>query len=292
MRAVVVPVRRLVAAKTRLASLLTPSERGAVALAMARDVVAASVAQRGWETWVVSADPAVLGDAERAGAVPVVEEGTGLRAAVGQAERRAVDRGVGELAVILADLPWITPASLARSLEPPDAVVGVRAGSDGGTNALVRRPPTAIPALFGRASFARHREAAARMGFALREVHQEELAFDLDRPDDVRRLLADGRGGRALETCMGIGVAERLDAMPPLVHRSQEGEMQGTVKEFDAQSGTGSLLLDDGTEVTIDPASTEGSEIRYLRLGQRVDFDVDEDGERKIARGLHIVTFA
>jgi len=68
--------------------------------------------------------------------------------------------------------------------------------------------------------------------------------------------------------------------------------MQGTVKEFDPEQGTGSLLLDDGAEVVIDPASTQGSEIRYLRLGQRVDFDVDEDGGRKVARGLHIVTFA
>ena len=68
--------------------------------------------------------------------------------------------------------------------------------------------------------------------------------------------------------------------------------MQGTVKEFDPESGTGSLLLDDGTEVVIDPTSTEGSEIRYLRLGQRVDFDVDEDDGRRVARGLHIVTFA
>ena len=52
------------------------------------------------------------------------------------------------------------------------------------------------------------------------------------------------------------------------------------------------LLLDDGTEVGIDPASTEGSEVRYLRVGQRVDFDVAEEAGRQMARGLHIVTFA
>jgi len=68
--------------------------------------------------------------------------------------------------------------------------------------------------------------------------------------------------------------------------------MQGTVKEFDQETRTGSLLLDDGSEVTIDPASTEGSEIRSLRIGQRVDFDVAQDGGTSIARGLHIVTFA
>ena len=68
--------------------------------------------------------------------------------------------------------------------------------------------------------------------------------------------------------------------------------MQGTVKEFDEETRSGSLLLDDGSEVAIDPASTEGSEIRSLRIGQRVDFDVAREDAGSVARGLHIVTFA
>jgi cold shock CspA family protein len=68
--------------------------------------------------------------------------------------------------------------------------------------------------------------------------------------------------------------------------------MQGTVKEFDDETRSGSLLLDDGTQVAIDPASTEGSEVRSLRIGQRVDFDVATEGTGSVARGLHIVTFA
>ena len=68
--------------------------------------------------------------------------------------------------------------------------------------------------------------------------------------------------------------------------------MQGTVKEFDDETRLGSLLLDDGSEVAIDAASTEGSEIRSLRIGQRVDFDVTQERAGSVARGLHIVTFA
>ena len=291
MRAVVVPVRRLNAAKTRLAPVLSAHERAGVALAMARDVVAGCTAQAGWETWVVSADPTVLRDADRAGARPVPEEGTTLLGAIRQAERVAAAEGAEALAVVLADLPWISRAALARVLAPEVPVAAVRARSDGGTNALVRRPPDVIPALFGRASFERHVRAAARAGLGVRSVAAEELAFDLDRPDDIRRLLEDGREGNTLDACLDMGLAKRLGAGSPVLHR-QEGEMQGTIKEFDVDSGTGSLLLDDGTEVAIDPASTEGSEIRSLRLGQRVDFDLDEVGDRKTARGLHIVTFA
>lgn len=67
---------------------------------------------------------------------------------------------------------------------------------------------------------------------------------------------------------------------------------QGTIKEFDEETRSGSLLLDDATEIGIDAVSLEGSEIRMLRLGQRVAFEVADEAGRKIARDLHIVTFA
>jgi cold shock CspA family protein len=66
---------------------------------------------------------------------------------------------------------------------------------------------------------------------------------------------------------------------------------QGTVKDFDVEARTGSLLMEDRTEVWIDPVSLEGSGLRYLRLGQRVRFDLVEEGGRKLARTLRIVTF-
>jgi hypothetical protein len=67
---------------------------------------------------------------------------------------------------------------------------------------------------------------------------------------------------------------------------------QGTIKEYIIEERTGSLLLDDHTEVVIDRDSTEGSGIRYLRIGQRVNLDVVEEGGRPIARNLRIVTFS
>lgn len=68
---------------------------------------------------------------------------------------------------------------------------------------------------------------------------------------------------------------------------------QGTIKDYDIENRTGSLLMDDRTEVVIDPSSTEGSgHIRYLRIGQRVVFDLAEEAGKKVARGLKIVSFA
>ena len=65
---------------------------------------------------------------------------------------------------------------------------------------------------------------------------------------------------------------------------------QGTIRDFDVEARTGSLLMEDRTEVHIDPTSLEGSGVRYLRLGQRVKFDVVEEGGRKVARTLRLVT--
>lgn len=66
---------------------------------------------------------------------------------------------------------------------------------------------------------------------------------------------------------------------------------QGTIRDFDDDERTGTLLTDDRTEVYIDPTSVEGAGIRYLRIGQRVKFDLVEEGGRKVARTLRIVTF-
>lgn len=66
---------------------------------------------------------------------------------------------------------------------------------------------------------------------------------------------------------------------------------QGTIKDFDLAGVTGSLLMDDRTEVAIDATSLERSGILTLRLGQRVIFDLAEAGGRPVARGLRLVTF-
>ena len=55
--------------------------------------------------------------------------------------------------------------------------------------------------------------------------------------------------------------------------------MQGTVATFDIESHTGTVLLDDGTEVTFDRAAFDASGLRYFRLGQRVKLDRDAAGQ-------------
>ncbi len=65
---------------------------------------------------------------------------------------------------------------------------------------------------------------------------------------------------------------------------------QGTIRDFDPQSRDGSLLMEDRSEVLIDATSVEGAGILTLRIGQRVRFDLVEEGGHKVARTLRIVT--
>jgi 2-phospho-L-lactate/phosphoenolpyruvate guanylyltransferase len=66
---------------------------------------------------------------------------------------------------------------------------------------------------------------------------------------------------------------------------------QGTIKTYDVQSRDGVLLTDDEQEILIDATSVEGSGIRYLRIGQRVKFEVADEGGKQLARSLRLVTF-
>ncbi|MEU8231937.1 cold-shock protein [Actinoplanes sp. NPDC048967] len=54
--------------------------------------------------------------------------------------------------------------------------------------------------------------------------------------------------------------------------------MQGTVATFDAQSRSGTLLLDDGSELSFPTAAFEASGLRLLRLGQRLTISAGPDG--------------
>jgi len=65
---------------------------------------------------------------------------------------------------------------------------------------------------------------------------------------------------------------------------------QGTIKHYDPESRSGVLLQDDRTEVSIDVSSMEGSGLRYLRIGQRVKYELADEGGKKVARTLRHIT--
>jgi 2-phospho-L-lactate/phosphoenolpyruvate guanylyltransferase len=54
--------------------------------------------------------------------------------------------------------------------------------------------------------------------------------------------------------------------------------MQGTVRTFDPETRSGTVLLDDGTELPYDAAAFDAGTLRLARLGQRVRLRTDPAG--------------
>jgi 2-phospho-L-lactate guanylyltransferase len=212
MRVVAVPVKSLSRSKTRLSPALTGLERGALTLAMLEDVLDAALSVPGWETWVVSPDEVALEIAAGRGARPIPEAKPPLANAIRQVETKAKEDGAGALAVLPADVPLVTVDTLHEALRTLGAVVLARSADGSGTSLLLRRPPRAIPARFGPDSFRRHVELAEARGLPVSIVERRELSFDVDRPDDILTLLADGRRGRTREVCLQMDLGARLRA--------------------------------------------------------------------------------
>ena len=117
---IVVPVKSLDLAKSRLAPALTAGGRRALVTAMAADVLRTCRDTPGVaRVRVVSADPRVGDLASRTG-VELVDEYTGRSRASGDPLNLALDRALADVAgpvgVVAADLPELRPQHLGRIL--------------------------------------------------------------------------------------------------------------------------------------------------------------------------------
>jgi 2-phospho-L-lactate guanylyltransferase len=182
----VVPVKVLARAKSRLAVLAGP-HRPALALAMAADTVTAALACPVVDRVIAVTDDAeaarvlaglgaqVTGDEPGRGLNPALRHGAALAAA------RWPASGIGALA---ADLPALRPAELDRGLRAaarwdhsfvPDA-------SGAGTTLYTARPGARFWPRFGSRSAERHRAAGA---VELSLPGLASLRRDVDQPRDL-----------------------------------------------------------------------------------------------------------
>ena len=187
----VVPVKDLVAAKSRLTPVLTPEGRAGLTVYMMKNVLSALREAGVDRACVVSPDPIVLKLAEEAGATPLRQESRGLNPALDEARAWATSEGATSLLVLPADLPLLKAPDVEAILEAADGegprcVISPDA-TRSGTNALLLRPPDALPFLFGPNSFRAHLDAASERGVEARPRERPRLAFDLDTANDLAR---------------------------------------------------------------------------------------------------------
>jgi 2-phospho-L-lactate guanylyltransferase len=191
----VVPVKDLAGTKSRLAPVLNPGARAGLTLYMMGRVVGALREAGVGDVCVVSPDPIVLSEALARGAVPLLQRSRGLNTALEEGLARALAGGASTLLVLPADLPLLDAVDVRVVLEAVGDGPRVVLSPDGarsGTNALLSRPPDALPFLFGPDSFEAHLQAARGRGLDLRVCERPHLAFDLDTAGDLARLNQTG----------------------------------------------------------------------------------------------------
>jgi len=194
-RVAVIPAKALAGSKMRLARVLDDDARRALVLAMLRDVIA-TCRESGCfaEIVVVGGDDEVMRTASDADATAIPEPvASGLNDAVSRGLRYARERGADEVLVVPADVPQVTAEDVrgilaASAARHGPAFIAVVRARDGGTNALVLRPPDVIEPAFGAQSADAHLAGARARGIAGAELPLPRLAFDVDTPDDLRVL--------------------------------------------------------------------------------------------------------
>lgn len=139
---------------------------------------------------VLTSDPQIAG----LSGVTVIDEDpslSGLNAQLESAILR-IEAPASGLLILHADLPLATPGAVLGFLSqaPPAPSVTIVKSRDGGTNAMLLRPPRRFSLAYGTNSAELHIAAAEASGLAVRVVDIPALALDLDTPDDLDALMA------------------------------------------------------------------------------------------------------
>lgn len=184
----IVPVKPFGVGKSRLAGVLSAAARARLSRRMLHHVLTqAAQANVLTGTLVVSRDATVLDGLPETEAILVQERGDDLNRALEQGRQQAVAWGADAILVIPADLPLLTAEDIRRLYLAATSGAGVviAPSTDGGTNALLLRPATAIRFAFGPRSFAAHQALAHQAGLPCHRFQSPTLSFDVDWPTDL-----------------------------------------------------------------------------------------------------------
>ncbi len=184
---IVVPVKRLQQAKSRLSGFLEPAARQQLVITLVRhviDTVYRSIVSQSIPAriWLVSPDPALRAVTDNKDVEWLPDPAEELNAALTVARHHLQQCGCSSMMILAGDLPFLTVDDvrlLIAALDDCDVVLAPDQ-EQRGTNALGVRLPSPLPFGFGTDSAAHHLRSAARLGLRVHLVYTPTLAFDLD----------------------------------------------------------------------------------------------------------------
>lgn len=216
MRALLLPVKDLRNAKQRLAGILTPEERFALAHAMLADTVRAIRGiERANRIFVVTNyEPAMQAARDNGWQILGEDRQISESVSVDDASRRIESLGFTAVLRIPLDLPLIQSRDIdelfAIDCSAP-AMVIVPSRDATGTNAILRTPPTLFPSHFGSGSFAKHCAEADAANAEIHHRRNPRLEMDVDDESDLHALLQhDLTGTQTGSFLHDSGIARKL----------------------------------------------------------------------------------
>ena len=212
MRFILIAAKQLEFAKTRLAPVLPAGERRALAEAMFRDVLAASLgASAADHVAVVTSDSGLLAMARVAGALTVDEEfPRGLNVAVALGTSALIAQGARVVCTVLSDIPLVTADDIdAVFAAMPDGrgALLVPSRDFSGTNIICRSPADAVPTRFGRMSLVRHLDDCRSADIPARVLRLARPALDLDVIADLAEFERAASGTHTQNQLARLGIA-------------------------------------------------------------------------------------
>jgi len=212
-RFILIAAKQLEFAKTRLAPVLPPGERRALAEAMFRDVLAASIGAAADHVAVVTSDAGLLALARSAGALTIDEEfPRGLNVAVGLATAALIADGARTVCTVLSDIPLIAAEDIDAvfaAMPTGRGVVLVPSRDFSGTNIICRSPAGAVATRFGRMSLLRHLEDCRSSDLPARVLRLARPALDLDVVADLAEFERAGSATHTQNQLARLGIAHR-----------------------------------------------------------------------------------
>lgn len=190
---VVVPVKPVSAAKTRLSPHLSPESRADLSIAMLTWVLEVLRESEVAETIVVGGDDRVRMVCSDADAIWKPDSFLDLNLALAHAFQEIWSTG-GAAAYIPSDLPLLTSKEMDRALELSDSgqVLTLCPAYDGGTNGMIFPRHTGLTPMLGRDSFSRHKSQAEQFGLEARVFRTSGFERDVDTIDDLLACVGQG----------------------------------------------------------------------------------------------------
>jgi 2-phospho-L-lactate guanylyltransferase len=185
---VLVPMKPLSSAKSRLSPAVPDGRRQAAALFMLGRVLEAASSLVGTEhCQVIGGDQTVRQITGDTGCRWARDQGYDLNSSLWLAMEGCFQAEADAVIFLPGDLPLVTSDDVAAVIAASLGLMipaGVAALGGGGTNALLMPSALAFRPALGHSSFVRHQALAQALGTTLVSVEAAGLVFDVDTPED------------------------------------------------------------------------------------------------------------